>query len=412
MIDERGGGSQTADDSAVNECKQVELALRESEEQLRTLINAMPDIVAFKDGEGRWLEANDFDLKLFQLEQVEYRGKKDSDLAEFSPFYRDAFLACEESDEVAWQARTTSRADEMIPRSEGPPMYFDIIKVPMFHADGRRKGLVIVGRDITTRKLAEVELSQYQEQLESLVQERTAELGEANAHLQTEISERKRVEEQLRESLAEKENLLKEIHHRIKNNLQVVSTLLELQSYSLADEQSRRCFQDSQDRIRSMAMIHEKLYQASDVFFIDFGEYLDDLSKKLFNSYVSEPSRVSLRIEAEAVAVGIDDAIPCGLIVNELVSNSLKYAFADGRKGEITVCFRAGVDGCIMLTVSDNGIGLPAGLDIGATETLGLQLVTILTRQLRGSIQLEREQGTTFAINFKSKHSPNTKDFH
>jgi len=401
MIDERGGGSQAAGDSSVNECKQVELALRESEEQLRTLINAMPDIVAFKDGEGRWLEANDFDLKLFQLEQVEYRGKKDSELAEFSPFYRDAFLACEESDEVAWLTRTTSRGDETIPRPDGLPMVFDIIKVPMFHADGRRKGLVIVGRDVTKRKLAETALKQYQEQLESLVRERTAELAEANAQLLTEITERKRVEEQLRESLAEKEILLKEIHHRIKNNLQVVSTLLELQSYSLADEQSRRFFQDSQDRIRSMAMIHEKLYQENDLFFIDFGEYLDDLANKLFDSYVSERDRISLSLEVEDVVVGVDDAIPCGLIVNELVSNALKHAFPDGRKGEITVCFRADADSCIVLMVADNGIGLPADLDISATETLGLQLVTILTRQLRGSIQLEREQGTEFTIKFK-----------
>ncbi|RQW83054.1 MAG: PAS domain S-box protein [Geobacter sp.] len=128
---------------------------------MRTLINAMPDIVAFKDGEGRWLEANRFDLQLFQLESVDYRGKKDSDLAAFSSFYREAFLACEESDELAWQARKPSRADETIPRPDGPPMVFDIIKVPMFYPDGRRKGLVVVGRDITERKLAEAELKKY-----------------------------------------------------------------------------------------------------------------------------------------------------------------------------------------------------------------------------------------------------------
>ncbi|MBU0679186.1 MAG: PAS domain S-box protein, partial [Verrucomicrobia bacterium] len=132
-------------------------ALREQEERLRTLINAMPDIVCFKDGEGRWLEANDFDLKLFGLAGVDYHGKKDSDLAEYSDFYREAFLTCEESDEVAWEARGISRGEEVIPRPDGPPKIFDIIKVPMFNRDGTRKGLVVVGRDITERKEAEGE---------------------------------------------------------------------------------------------------------------------------------------------------------------------------------------------------------------------------------------------------------------
>lgn len=133
-------------------------ALKESEEMLRTLINAMPDIVCFKDGEGRWLLANDFDLKLFQLEGVDYVGKKDSDLASFSSFYREAFMGCEESDEEAWALGSASRGDETIPRPDGPDMVFDVIKIPTFHQDGTRKGLVVVGRDVTERKLAENQL--------------------------------------------------------------------------------------------------------------------------------------------------------------------------------------------------------------------------------------------------------------
>lgn len=133
-------------------------ARKETEERLRTLINAMPDIVCFKDGEGRWLEANDADLRLFQLENVDYRGKTDAELAEFSPFYRDAFLACEATDEAAWRAGGVTRGDEVIPRPDAISRILDVIKAPTFHTDGRRKGLVVVGRDITGRRLAETML--------------------------------------------------------------------------------------------------------------------------------------------------------------------------------------------------------------------------------------------------------------
>ena len=137
----------------------LELKLAETGTQLRTLINAMPDIVCFKDGAGRWLEANDFDLKLFQLEGVDYRGKKDSELAAYQDFYREAFLGCEDSDEEAWRAGQMMRGEEVIPLPDGDPMVFDIIKVPLFHPDGSRKGLVVVGRDITERKRAEERLN-------------------------------------------------------------------------------------------------------------------------------------------------------------------------------------------------------------------------------------------------------------
>jgi two-component system cell cycle sensor histidine kinase/response regulator CckA len=142
--------------------EQAGQALRESETRLRTLINAMPDIVCFKDGQGRWLEANEFDLRLFQLEDVEYRGKKDSELAAYSPFYRTAFLTCEDSDEVAWRARGISRGDEVIPSPDSPPRVFDILKVPTFNPDGTRQGLIVVGRDITERRRAEAALQENQ----------------------------------------------------------------------------------------------------------------------------------------------------------------------------------------------------------------------------------------------------------
>jgi PAS domain S-box-containing protein len=382
--------------------RKMELALHESEEQLRTLINAMPDIVAFKDGAGRWLEANNFDLRLFQLEGVEYRGKKDSELAAFSPFYHDAFLGCEASDELAWQARSATRADETIPRPGGSPMVFDVIKVPMFHPDGRRKGLVVVGRDITERKRVEAELKRYQEQLEHLVDERTAELAMANSHLQIEIAERRHAEELVKASLAEKEVLLKEVHHRVKNNLQIISTLLELQTESIHDDQALKSFRDSQDRLKAMALIHERLYQSRDLASIDFAEYVNNLAGFLFHSYVQDPEQISLRIDVGDAVLDIDEAIPCGLIINELMTNCLKHAFPEGRKGEIAIVCHVGSNGQVALEVADTGIGLPAGLDLRTAGSLGLQIVEMLVRQLRGSVEMRNCNGASFLISFTS----------
>lgn len=213
------------------------------------------------------------------------------------------------------------------------------------------------------------------------------------------IDERKRAEEQIRNSLKEKEILLKEIHHRVKNNLQIISTLLDLQSDSFVEEQPKRFFEDCQNRIRAMAMIHEKLYETRDFVSIDFGEYLKNLTHSLFSTYASG-KWITLTVEAGEVFLEIDEAIPCGLIVNELVSNSMKYAFPEDSKGNLVVRLHVGVDGRVTLTVADDGVGFPPGLDFRSTETLGLQLVNMLVKQLRGEIELGKGAGTAFRITF------------
>lgn len=255
-----------------------------------------------------------------------------------------------------------------------------------------------LSREITERKLAEEALIQYRERLEVLVKERTQELGRANASLKAEIIEREHAEEQVRASLREKDILLKEIHHRVKNNLQIISTLLDLQSEHIEDERSLRYFRDSQDRIRSMALVHEKLYQTRDFISINFGEYLANLARYLFNSYITDPDRISLRLDVAPATLEIDQALPFGLIVSELVSNSMKYAFPDGRRGEIAVRLRVEGDAGIELMVRDDGVGLPPGLDFRNTDSLGLQLVTMLVRQIRGEIEPGNEGGTSFTI--------------
>jgi len=215
------------------------------------------------------------------------------------------------------------------------------------------------------------------------------------------ITERKRAEEEIQASLKEKEVLLDEIHHRVKNNLQVISSLLRLQSGYIEDERYAEMFKESQSRVQSMALIHDKLYQSSDLARIDFGEYIKGLAGALFKSHGSEAARIALKTEVEGIVLGANHAMPCGLIVNELVSNSLKHAFPKGRRGEIRIAMRPTAENELELVVSDNGIGVPEDLDFRNMESLGLQLVTILAEdQLGGQIELDRTGGTRFQIRF------------
>jgi len=211
---------------------------------------------------------------------------------------------------------------------------------------------------------------------------------------------RKQAEEELKASLQEKEVLLREIHHRVKNNLQIIFSLLNLQAGYLKDKQALEIFKNSQSRIKSMALIHEKLYHSKDLARINFAEYIRDLVKNLFSAYPVNSDAITLKLNLENVCLGIDAAIPCGLIVNELISNSLKHAFPEGRSGEICVEIYLMADSKVALFVSDNGIGLPEEFNLKDSKTLGLQLVDDLINQLEGNIELKRNEGVEFKLIF------------
>ncbi|MBW3584861.1 MAG: PAS domain S-box protein [Cyanobacteria bacterium 0813] len=218
--------------------------------------------------------------------------------------------------------------------------------------------------------------------------------------LQAELSDRKQAEANLKNSLQEKEILLKEIHHRVKNNLCVVASLLELQSNTVADPQLAKMFEESQNRLYSMALIHEKLYRSTNLAQINFGEYLEDLVSNLFHSYNISDNRIQLQVLAEPIYLNIETATPCGLIANELVSNTLKHAFPDGTTGTVSVeCYQTG-DREIHVFVKDNGIGFPQNLDFRKTNSMGFQVVCTLTEQLEGSIEMSRQIGTAFHLKF------------
>jgi two-component sensor histidine kinase len=218
--------------------------------------------------------------------------------------------------------------------------------------------------------------------------------------LEKNIEERKHAQEQLSASLGEKVVLLQEIHHRVKNNLQIISALLSLQSEHIKDAETLQMFQESRNRVRSMALVHEKLYESEDLSRIDFGQYIQNLARYLQSTYAVDPSIIKLRIETEEVFLGIDTAVPAGLIVNELFSNSLKHAFPDGREGEICVQFRSIGNGQLVLKTIDNGVGLPQGRDLRDGSSLGLQLVDALVRQIEGRMEMEGNGGTTFTVTF------------
>jgi PAS domain S-box-containing protein len=214
------------------------------------------------------------------------------------------------------------------------------------------------------------------------------------------ISDRRQKEERIRLALKEKEILLGEVHHRVKNNLQIIYSLLELQSARVTDSAALDLLRDSQNRVRSMAQIHQTLYQSKNFAEVDIALFLDTLVPSLITSYVVNAELVSITVRADQVLLPIDAAIPCGLLVNELVSNALKHAFPDGRAGTITVTLNQRDDGEVVLSVSDDGVGIPAHIDIAAAPTLGLQLVTLLSDQLGGRFEIQRSGPTRCIVCF------------
>ncbi len=214
------------------------------------------------------------------------------------------------------------------------------------------------------------------------------------------VTDRKQAEDRVKASLREKDVLLREIHHRVKNNMQIISSLLRLQARSFADSNMSEMFKESQNRIRSMALIHEKLYQTEDFTRINFGEYIRSLTVHLFHTYQVNPNIVRMNTQVQEIFLDINKAIPCGLIINELVSNSLKHAFPNNKKGEVCIKLSTDTSKKTKLIVSDTGIGLAKGIDYHEPETLGLQLVNDLVKQIEGTVRLERSKGTAFHISF------------
>jgi two-component sensor histidine kinase len=216
----------------------------------------------------------------------------------------------------------------------------------------------------------------------------------------SDITELKQYENEIQDSLHEKEILLQEIHHRVKNNMQIISSLLSIQTRYVDDEESINVLKESQNRVKSLAMIHEKLYKSKNFNKIYLLEYIESLVWDLFYSYAIEKGRIKPILDIDDIKLNIETSVPCGLIITELVSNCLKYAFPDQSEGELMVSLKI-IDDFYELTICDNGIGIPENIDFFNTDSLGLQLVNSLTDQIDGEIDFDRSNGTKFTITFK-----------
>ena len=340
----------------ITQQKNAEDALRDSEEKYRTLIESAKDPISVVDENGIFLMINKEGARSLNQEPPYFLGRS---LRDFFP------ESAEKQIELIQKVFATGEGVEI----EMPIKYNEMEKwysvsiQPLYGPDNRIHSVHVISRDITDIKETQIKLEQ---------------------------------------ALKDKDMLMKEIYHRVKNNLMVISSLLNLQSRYIKDEEARGIFKESQERAHSMALIHERLYRSTDLKHIDFGDYIRTLAMDLFRTYVADPARVQLELEVEDVMIDINTAIPLGLIINELVSNSMKHAFPNTKSGEIRVEFKEDRNNCV-LEVSDTGVGFPSDIELGKTDSLGLQLVTSLTQQINGELELERSPGTTFRITFKEK---------
>ena len=239
-----------------------------------------------------------------------------------------------------------------------------------------------------------------------MVKHKTAELRRELFERQMAEKELLASDQQLRQSLLEKELLLKEIHHRVKNNLQIVSSLLYLQEDYMKDPKGVEILRESQNRVKSMALIHEQLYGTADLAKIDFGRYVQGLAANLFDAYGIDPARIRLNVRADDIALGVDMAVPCGLIVNEVVSNAIKHAFLPCDNGTIDIIIRRLDTGLMEIVVADDGIGLAQPPADAEKKSLGLRLVDTLTTQLDGTLSIKTENGTRFSITLNARNNP------
>jgi len=371
--------------------------LKESEERYRTLINEIPDyVVVHRDGVLLYVNPAAAEHLGYQPESL--IGKPL--LGFIDPEYREILggairqrMAGKKMDpyEIRIAARDGTYHSVLVHGAlilyEGAPASLNVLT------------------DITPLKEAEATILAANRELEQRVAERTAALSSANEQLTAEIAARTHAEQEVIRSLQEKDLLLREIHHRVKNNLQIVASLLNLQSRQIRDPNVLQSINDSQSRVRTMALVHERIYRSRNIGAISLKDYLNYLTRQVFQFYNVQQYQITATVVMDEILTDIDTVTPLGLMINELLSNSLKHAFPGGRKGTITIeCTQK--EDLLTIRYHDNGIGIPGGFDWRHSESLGLRLVNSLVDQLDGTIETEAGEGTTFVITIRQKKIP------
>ncbi|MCK5051384.1 MAG: PAS domain S-box protein [Candidatus Cloacimonetes bacterium] len=339
----------------ITERKKAEGALRESEEKFRNLVETSIDLV----------------FRLTKTGHIDYISPRIEDLYGYQP-----------DELIGKHLRTTTPVKEVPRTMKAISMILAGKPIKNFEIKQKAKTGRIIPMEINAVPVYE-----------------SGEIVGLQG-IMRDITERKQAEEQTKKDLEEKNVLLHEVYHRVKNNMQLISSLLNLQSTYIKDKRALELFQNSRDRVRTMALIHDALYRSKDMTNIDFADYARKLTAQIFISYGADSNLVKLITDIKDVLLDINIGIPCGMIINELVSNSIKYAFPEGRKGEISVSLTF-KNQIYKLCVKDNGIGFPGEVDLENSSTFGLKIVKSLTQQLKGSLKLEKVKGTSFTITFK-----------
>jgi PAS domain S-box-containing protein len=379
----------------ITERKKAEKAIVEKEKEYRTILSTTMDGFWITDINGRFLDVNDAYCRLIGYSRAELlaMGIQDIEEKERPEETRQRITRIREVGFDRFETRHRCKDGRIVD-----------VEVSVNYLGGDEGRLFVFLRDITERKRAETALLRFNEELEKGIRERTASLHRTSEQLKDEILQHEFAEKRLQESVDEKIVLLREIHHRVKNNLQIIGSLLNLQSRYIREEGTLRAIRESQTRVKAMALVHEKLYQSKDISKIDLGNYINSVGRSMFDFYDTRGKGISFRTDIQDIFVSINSAIPIGLIINELVSNSLKHAFPEGRRGEIAISIRK-ENNTLSIVYRDNGVGLPVDLDWRNTDSLGLKLVISLVEQMSGSIELDRTAGTTFTIILQEKTS-------